>query len=188
MAHHYAICQCKASKPRCGGSCPIPKTFCWRSAQGLDHLVAPSQIVHSEGASVHPMYHGLKQHPPHPSNSLEITKKPCFLVSHVEGLFHLQDINLECKFNNWHGNHLAQWNMHPHLALWGDLVLFKNLPYVVLCSVLHHLDCLVEWQSIILHLNCEAWKLLEWKTHPLAKKNMIIFYVGYMWYQSLFGV
>ncbi len=67
-----------------------------------------------------------------------------FLVSHVKGLFHLQDINLESKSHNWHGNHLAQWNSHTYLGLWGDPVLFKNLPHVDLCLVLHHSDCPIE--------------------------------------------
>ncbi len=40
--------------------------------------VAPSQIVHFQGTSVHPMYHCVKQHPPpHPSSSLKIDKKNC---------------------------------------------------------------------------------------------------------------
>jgi len=40
--------------------------------------VATFQIVHSQGANVHPNYHGVKQHPPlHLSSLLETNKKPC---------------------------------------------------------------------------------------------------------------
>jgi len=42
--------------------------------------VITSQIVQAQGTSVHPMYHGVEQHPPpHLSSLLEISKKPCLL-------------------------------------------------------------------------------------------------------------
>jgi hypothetical protein len=70
-----------------------------------------------------------------------------FPVSHVKDLFHLQDINIESRPNNEHGNHLAQWNMHLGLALWGDFILLKNLPCVDLHLVLHHLNGPVKGHS-----------------------------------------
>jgi hypothetical protein len=41
----------------------------------------------------------------------------------MKGLLHFQDNNLQNRPNNGHGNHLAQWNIHSDLALWGDLLL-----------------------------------------------------------------
>ncbi len=41
----------------------------------------------------------------------------------MKGLLNFQDINLESRPNNGHGNHLAQWNIHSNFALWGDLLL-----------------------------------------------------------------
>lgn len=72
MDHQYVMCLCNTSRPRCDGSCPIQKTFCWKSTQGVGCHVAPSQIVHFQGTNVCPMYHCVKQHPPpHPSSLLE---------------------------------------------------------------------------------------------------------------------
>jgi hypothetical protein len=41
----------------------------------------------------------------------------------MKGRFNFQDINLESRHNNGLGNHLALWNIHSDLALWGDLLL-----------------------------------------------------------------
>jgi hypothetical protein len=52
-----------------------------------------------------------------------------FLISHVKGLLHLQDINLENKPHSQHGNHLAQWNNHPRLAF-GEILYFLRISFV----------------------------------------------------------
>ncbi len=74
----------------------------------------------------------------------------------MKGLLHFQNINFENKPDNGHGNHLAQWNIHLGLALWGDLILLKNLPHVDFCLVLHRSNCHVKGQLILLHLSCQA--------------------------------
>ncbi len=79
-----------------------------------------------------------------------------FPISHVKGMLHLQDINLESRPNNEHGNHPTQWNMNPGLVLWGDFIFLKNLHCVDLHLVLHHPSGPIKGQLIILHLNCHA--------------------------------
>jgi hypothetical protein len=140
-----------AFNPRCSGSCPTQKTSCWRSAPTLGLLVTPFQIVH-------PMFHCIL-FLALPTRQRQIKNLVPFLVSHVKGLFHLQDINLESRPHNQHGNHPTQWNSHTHLLLWGDLVLLKNLRYVDLRLVMDHSNYYVEWQVIVFHLNCERWEL-----------------------------
>ncbi len=152
-----------ASNPRCSGSCPTQKTSCWRSAPTLGLLITPFQIVHLNDPVFIPcstvqkniLFLAL------PTHQRQIKNLVPFLISHMKGLFHFQDINLESRPHNHHGNHLTQCNNHTRLLLWGDLVLLKNLRCVDLRLVMDHSNYYVEWQVIVFHLNCERWELLK---------------------------
>jgi hypothetical protein len=104
------------------------KTSCWRNAPSLGLPATPSQIVHFQWPSAHPMFHYAKK------NLLlaflvcwrQIINLVPFLVSHVKGLLHLQDINLESRPHSRHGNHPTQWNNHTALRF-GEILYFSTV-------------------------------------------------------------
>ncbi len=55
-----------------------------------------------------------------------------FMVSSLKCLLHLQNIYLEGKTNNKHGNHPTEGDVHSHLPLWQHLVLVEDLSWIEL--------------------------------------------------------
>ncbi len=69
-------------------------------------------------------------------------------IANLEHLFHLKDVNCECRMNNRHGYHSTQGNNHMGFILRHHFVLVKDFKAIELGMVLNGLNSPIERQGV----------------------------------------
>lgn len=113
-----------------------------------------------------------------PTCWIQIKNLVPFMYPMWKGLFHLQDINLENRPHNWHGNHLAQSNSLLTLHF-GEILYFLKISFVLifvwLCTIGIVLpnDTLSSSTWVAWVENCQKIKIKisDWKLKESSRRN-----------------
>jgi hypothetical protein len=63
-----------------------------------------------------------------------------FLVPHLKGLLHFQNVNLECRLHHMHQQKPTKWDTHPSFVLGLDFILVQDLGNVELIMLFEGLN------------------------------------------------
>jgi hypothetical protein len=90
------------------------------------------------------------------------------LITSLECLLHVEDINFKSRTNNQHWYHPPQRNNHPCYVPWDHLMLVKDFRVIELCLAINDLYSLIKRQRIciwhhlrILQRNLQCYKCIK---------------------------
>ncbi len=83
-----------------------------------------------------------------------------FLITSLECLLHLEDVDFESRMNNWNGYHLAHGNNHPAFVPQHHFVVVKDFKAIKLGLALNDLNSLSKNKESAYGTNWEVyWKI-----------------------------